>query len=108
MNSSQSVKELFNEVCIIDVTNFAAQTPEDDLGYLSGGYCHLYSDGTIRVTFDGYPPEEFNISELLTVRDPQNPMFRPDLIFMTESRSVRLSFHKDETKDLFLKLIYRY
>ena len=99
---------LFHEKGTIDVTNFAANSPKDSLGYMCGCTVIISPDGTIRVC----EYEDKNIiletiasANIIQFSDNINnydPKHRTEVSIMTEGHDFRLSFESAKVKERFV------
>lgn len=99
----------FEANVVIDVTNFAAKSPEDDLGYMADAKLTLDVDGNILVTdSENRVLESCNITEAESVNDNlfnYHPDFLLCVQIMTESHAMIFTFENDEKKKAFVSAL---
>ena len=92
---------------IIDVTNFAAMTPDDPLGYMCGCNIAVLQNGQIEIRSDDSENElleSFSGADIVCVRESENhqdPMVRTDVSVMIEEKNLKISFQSQETQKEF-------
>lgn len=98
---------LFHEKGIIDVTDFAAMSPEDSLGYMCGCTIIVSSDGTIRVCEhedENVILETIAVENIIRFNDNINsydPSRLTEVSLMTKDHGFHLSFESVKVKKRF-------
>lgn len=99
---------LFHEKGTIDVTNFAAMSPDDSLGYMCGCTIIISPDGIIHIC--EYEDENIILETIVTANIIQfsdninnyDPTYRTAVSVITEDHRFLLSFGSVEVKKHFV------
>ena len=103
----KEITKLFQNNCIIDITTFDANGPEDSLGYLCSGNIFVFKDGTIVANGDGMK-ECFNISDVIMYCDNlnnQDPLRCTSANFLLEDKNIEVTFGGSKIKQELTKTI---
>lgn len=97
---------VFNADCMADVTNFDAESPEDDFGYVCSVKAVVYSDGIMVLQeADGKILEHFDIKTRVLFHDAVNnfsPSCKNAVRLILDDKAVMLTFREQESKMRFL------
>ena len=102
-NSKRQRNLVFQNCGTIDVTYFDAMTPDDFIGYLSGGSVQVFSDGDLIIYSEDEKSilENINLTDLIKGSNNINnfdPKSRTAVSLMTKEKDIRISFQSIEIK----------
>lgn len=101
---------VFQNNGVIDVTNYAAETPNDSLGYLCGGIIQVLSDGGLIIcdSEDETILENIKLTDIINVKTNIHnfdPRFETSVSLITNKKEIRISFQSIEIERELLNSI---